>query len=73
MSIPGRDLQNDLDEEVVAEMRSNDEAVSLEWIMAQSDIEDADTAKNVMRYLINDGKVSTTPEWNYKLASRLRR
>lgn len=73
MGISGRELQNDLDEEVVAEMRSNDEPVSLEWIMARSDIEDTETAKNVMRYLINDGKVSTTPEWNYKLASRLRR
>ena len=56
-------------------MRENriEEPASMEEIIQVTDIDDRDEAKDVLRRLINDGKLSTTPDWEYKLASRLRR
>ncbi len=73
MSTIGGIADDELERDVVDEMKSVEGPTSLELIIERTDIQDRKTAKTVMRALINDGKVSTTPEWEYKLASRLRR
>ena len=73
MSTVGGIADDELERDVVDEMRSVEGSASLDSIIEGTGIEDRETAKTVMRALINDGKVSTTPEWEYKLASRLRR
>lgn len=62
----------DFEAEVVRAMRSVEGPASLELLVDETGIPDRETAKTVMRSLINDGKVSTTPDWNFKLATRLR-
>lgn len=73
MSTVGGIADDELERDVVDEMMSVEGPASLDSIIEWTDIEDRETAKTVMRALINNGKVSTTPEWEYKLASRLRR
>lgn len=60
---------------VILNMKENqiEEPASIEDIIQATEIDDRDEAKDVLRRLINDGKLSTTPDWKYKLASRLRR
>lgn len=73
MASTGGTSIDELERNVIMKMRSDDEPASLGELVEETSIQDREEAKNVMRRLINDGKVSTTPEWEYKLASRLRR
>ena len=73
MAEVGNIKNDELEEVVVDEMKDVGGEASLDEIMDEADITNKKEAKTVMRGLINDGKVSTTPEWDYKLASRLRR
>lgn len=75
MSNSGRNPNAELEQNVILDMRENriEEPASMEDIIQVTDIDDRDEAKDVLRRLINDGKLSTTPDWEYKLASRLRR
>jgi|AntRauTorcE11898_2_1112593.scaffolds.fasta_scaffold13447_2 predicted MarR family transcription regulator len=75
MSNSGRNSNAELEQNVILDMRENriEEPASMEDIIQVTDIDDRDEAKDVLRRLINDGKLSTTPDWEYKLASRLRR
>lgn len=73
MGAIGGIADEELERDVVEEMLSVEEPASLDLIIEGTDIQDRETAKTVMRGLINDGKVSTTPDWKFKLASRLRR
>jgi hypothetical protein len=75
MSNSGRNSNAELEQNVILDMRENriEEPASMEEIIQVTDIDDRDEAKDVLRRLINDGKLSTTPDWEYKLASRLRR
>lgn len=75
MSNSGRNPNAELGQDVILDMRENriEEPASMEDIIQVTDIDDRDEAKDVLRRLINDGKLSTTPDWEYKLASRLRR
>lgn len=72
MDDSGRTATDDIAHDVVEKMRDVEEPASLDTIVRETDIEDRAEAKVVMRGLINDGKVSTTPDWDYKLASRFR-
>lgn len=75
MSNSNRESITELQRSVVVDMRENriEEPASMEEIIRGTDIDNRDEAKDVLRRLINDGKISTTPEWEYRLASRLRR
>ncbi len=75
MSNSGKNSNAELEQNVILDMRENriEEPASMEEIIQVTDIDDRDEAKDVLRRLINDGKLSTTPDWEYKLASRLRR
>lgn len=75
MSDSGRNPSADLEQNIILNMRKNriEEPASIEEIIQHTAIEDRDEAKDVLRRLINDGKLSTTPDWEYKLASRIRR
>jgi len=42
-------------------------------IVNQADgVNDVEQARHELRSLVDDGKVSQTPDWEYKLASRLK-
>lgn len=75
MSNSGRNSNADLEQNIILDMRENriEEPASMEEIIQETAIADRDEAKDVLRRLINDGKLSTTPDWEYKLASRIRR
>jgi hypothetical protein len=75
MSNSGRNPSADLEQNIILDMRENriEEPASMEEIIRETAIDDRDEAKDVLRRLINDGKLSTTPDWKYKLASRIRR
>lgn len=74
MSNSGRNPSADLEQNIILEMKKNriEEPASIEEIIRETAINDRDEAKDVLRRLINDGKLSTTPDWEYKLASRIR-
>lgn len=46
---------------------------SIGELMDATGLEDRSEVKKVLRRLIRDGDVATTAEWNYKLATRLKR
>ena len=73
---PSNEREQDIDElqgEVVSHMRTRGAKQSIEDLVEQTEVQNREEAKTVLRGLVNDGKVSTTPDWEYKLASRLRK
>jgi hypothetical protein len=64
----------DADESEVIEAlkaRGSDSA-SVDYLVTHSEINSREQAQVALRKLVNQGKVSQTPDWEYKLATRLR-
>lgn len=69
---PRPNTPNDELKKETIELLKETGTTDLRTLIERTNIEDREAAKSVMRSLIDEGKVGTTPNWEYKLASRLR-
>lgn len=61
--------QEGLRSEFVEELSDRDEAVSIDYLLQQTSAENRRDAKQVLRTMIDEGMISTTPGFKYRLAS----
>lgn len=55
--------------EFIEKLSGRDEAVSIDYLVQETSVEDRREAKQVLRTMIDKGMLSTTPGFKYKLAS----
>jgi len=61
--------QEGLRSEFIEKLSDRNEAVSIDYLLAETSAENRRRAKQVLRTMIDEGMISTTPGFKYKLAS----
>lgn len=61
--------QGELREEFIEQLSERPEPVNLDYLVAQTSVENRREAKQVLRSMIDEGMISSTPGFKYKLAS----
>ena len=61
--------QEDLRSEFIESLSDREEAVSIDYLLQETSVSDRREAKQVLRTMIDEGMISTTPGFKYKLAS----
>ncbi|EMA23814.1 hypothetical protein [Haloarcula marismortui] len=70
MSAREREIsQESLRSEFIEKLSDRSDAVSIDYLLNQTSVEDRKEAKQVLRTMIDEGMISTTPGFKYKLAS----
>lgn len=65
--------EGDSEGKVISALRaSGSDSASVDDLVGSSQLDSREEAQTVLRKLVNQGKVSQTPDWEYKLATRLR-
>lgn len=53
-------------------LAESDDSVSIGYLVNQTEAEDRAEAKQILRKIIDNSQVTTTPNWEYKLASHVK-
>lgn len=53
-------------------MADSSNSVSIGYLVKHTDAENRSEAKQVLRKIMDDSQVTTTPDWEYKLASHVK-
>ncbi|RLM63810.1 hypothetical protein DVK05_12915 [Halorubrum sp. Atlit-8R] len=61
--------QESLRSEFIEKLSDRGEAVSIDYLLNETSVESRREAKQVLRTMIDEGMISTTPGFKYKLAS----
>jgi hypothetical protein len=61
--------QDDLREEFIRVLSSREDAVDISYLLNNTSVEDRSEAKRVLRKMIDEGMISTSPGFKYKLSS----
>lgn len=61
--------QDPLRSEFIEKLSDRNEAVSIDYLLNETSVENRREAKQVLRTMIDEGMISTTPGFKYKLAS----
>ena len=55
--------------EFIKELSDEDEAVTIDHLLKETSAKDREEAKQILRKMIDEGMISTTPGFKYRLAS----
>ena len=70
MSLSERGVTQEERSEFTEQLADQGEAVSLDQLVDETSVESRREAKRVLRVMIDEGQVSTTPGFKYQLTSR---
>ena len=65
----GAENQEDLREEFIKKLADHDEAVDISSLMKETSAADREETKRILREMIDEGMITTSPGFKYKLAS----
>lgn len=61
--------RDELREEFIRELSGREDAVDINHLLNNTSVEDRNEAKQVLRKMIDEGMISTSPGFKYKLSS----
>lgn len=61
--------QDEIREEFIRVLSRRDDAVEISHLLSNTSVEDRSEAKRVLRKMIDEGMISTSPGFKYKLSS----
>jgi len=71
MSQSEKESEDRLKSEFIERLAERSDAVSIDYLLNETSAENRSEAKEVLRTMIDEGMISTTPGFKYKLASNI--